>query len=251
MGYEVLSDDLYDDGSFSGSSKPKPKKNRRRVVDADDFEINTKKSWSFFPDDSSFFQKLKYVHIGLVFLLLLFVIIYLFWSFSFGSNDENFQVQGELDGFSMNYSGDLDFELGNFILETNSIIIEESSNDLFLKNFTGQVYIFKNKSKEYLVFEGTSKTLDFGDKKISLTDEYFKLKISKVSVKMKFDNFGGNFSSGNLIFDEKLNYEFDDLTVNFNDFKGNLGYEDEVFTFVGKVDSFSSENKEGIQINFN
>lgn len=217
MGYEILSNDLFDDGDNNKNTKRvrkgQPQRKRRGISPL-------------------------VIH----FLLILIVVSMLFglYQWIFGDKDTVEEVNivtfvGELEDFNESYSGDLEILTANFLLKTDNGNFAELSKTILIENFEGSIYSFN----ESILFVGTADSLEYGKNKINIASSNFELTSSrKTQVDLYFENISFDFTEGRIKFDDILNFEFEDTLVNTKNFNFTLTY-DGKFSFRGVLDEYS------------
>ncbi len=226
MGYEILTDDLYED---DGGSRKKKKHSVSSLK-----EDGKKFSFSINP---------MYIHLVLI-LIILVGAFYLFMPKIIPEedlNDKIISIVGELNSFNKNYSGDIELYSNEFNLRTDVGSFDEGSNDFFIKNFNGSILLTENNS---IVLNGTALKISFGKNSLNLGGESFILE-SKLKTRMSliFPRLDLDFKEGRIMLSDTLNYEFDNSTINLNNYNCSLSY-DGIFSFSGTADNFRLDSLE-------
>lgn len=232
MGYEVVSDDLYDKGK--NHDKKSPKKDSK----------GTKKV-SFNP---------LYIHITILVIILIAVILYFFsnFSFNFSNNEiENINIVGDLDKFNKSYQGDIELYSKQFILETNIGKFDEGSKYFKILGFSGIITKSDNFS---IIIKGVAEKIEYGKSVLTLNGKSFKLEsFKKTNINLYFKELELNFKEGRIKVGNSLNYEFENSSIILNNYNTTLNY-DGMFSFSGPTDKFILKNptlsKNNIQISY-
>lgn len=193
-----------------------------------------------------------YIHIGLI-LLIILLLFYFFsdFSFNFSNNDEKIQIitlVGNLKQFNKTYSGDLDIYSKQFILQTTNAKYNENSKDIKIKGFNGTIALSDNMS---LILKGVAEKIEYGKNNIEIKGTKFEFEsFKKTSINLLFKELNLNFEDGRIKVGEDLNYEFENSSINLNNYNATLSY-DGMFSFSGPLETFNLKNlNNNIQISY-
>lgn len=233
MGYDILTDDLYEENS----EKPKPKKHRgEKKMSGKKIELSINPF---------------YIHLSIIIVVLLILFLFFMGDFSFDLGEEDkkghVSIVGDLSSLYKNYSGNIELFASEFILETRTGKFTEGGKDFDIENFNGSIS-YENKS---VVFEGIADKIIFGNSNLNLQGENFSLHATKKTrVTLYFDSLNLGFKEGNIKLDSSLNYDFIDSNINISGMNTTITY-DGSFTFVGKPDYLVlNAPKDYLQIKF-
>lgn len=224
MGYEVLSDDIYE-----GSSNSPPQKRRKSHSSASSDESS--KKFSINP---------IYLHVGIIVIIVLGLFFYFSEDISFDFKNEEklttVSLIGTLENFSYNFNlVDLNLYSAEFILEAQESEFSGKSADFIISNFTGVMYL-KNDS---MILEGTAQKLRYDGNVFQLKGKNFKLiSTKKTNTNVYFENVTLNFVNGRIKLDESLNYEFKNSSIILKQYNSSISY-DGTFSFTGHSKEFS------------
>ena len=224
MGYEVLSDDLYEDKDFN--EKPKKKGHKKSK------ETSEKSSFQFNP---------MYLHITILILVLIGIIYFFTSDFSLSTKDvqdKQVTIVGDISNFEKNFSGDIELYSTEFKLETTTSNFDDAAKDFFIKGFNGTIYL-KNNS---IILNGIAEKIDFGKNLIKLQNTRFLLESKKkTNLNLFFDEISLNVSEGRIILGDTLNYEFINSRIDLLNYNASVSY-DGVFSFIGTTSKFNLNN---------
>jgi hypothetical protein len=226
MGYEILTDDVVD----NGDKTPPPRK--RRVALA---PVNAR---VLRPAPTVTNSKLLIINIFIILILILGA--YLFFTGFFESGEDEVQkepieVIGKLKNLSQYYNGDLTVSGNMFLLSTSLGDFTEGVDEFELIGFNG-TFIYENRS---LVVLGTADKIIHGKNNLNINGEEFKLELKRnFETSLFLDESQFHFDNGKLIFNRQLKYDFDNASIGFKNFSATIAY-DGKFSVFGTADEFS------------
>ncbi len=224
MGYEILSDELFDDTP----KKPKKSSNKKESSSSKSKSININP---------------LYIHIGLVVILILFLIFFFMSDITFFDNkneEDSVLLIGELKYFDESYIGSFDTYISNGLLKTRTGEFDIKSSDIEIENFIGQIYLYNNS----IYMNGTARKITYNKNILNLAGENFLLtSYAKTNIDLYFKTLILEFEKGRIKLNEEFNYEFTNSTIILNNFNTSFNY-DGSFSFVGNVSDFTLQTKD-------
>lgn len=183
------------------------------------------------------------IYLHIFFLIIIVGILFFYFSddFSFDTSKEEDNVifVGSMEDFEKKYSGNLEIYSGDFTLETSSGKFKDTSKTLDIENFSGDIGL-DNKS---IVLKGVADRISFGSNEFNLGGSEFTLiSNKKTTLSIFFEQTNMIFEKGRIKINDKLNYEFENASVDFNNYNSTLTY-DGIFSFSGDINSFNLKTK--------
>ncbi len=214
MGYDVLSDDLYEDS-------PAKKKPRRAAARSSGQE------------DSEGFNY-KYIHIAVVVLLLLLLLFFLLKNITFSFNGEEpiekISIIGDLNTFDKKYVGDLSLYSSEFFLKTPDGNFNSQATQIDISNFSGNIFL-ENRS---IMVKGTGNEINYGNNVVKLNGRDFTLRsVKKTKLNLYFENISLDMGEGLIKISDQLNHEFENATIDIKNFNSSFTY-DGTFSIAGE-----------------
>ena len=226
MGYEILSNDLFEEEA-NNSKKKRPQIREdvpKRSIPRRDEE-----------DEQS---KIPFIiHIVLVIIVLVIIgyFIITFFDNSDKAKNNELNILGGIESFEYNYSGDLVLKANKFEIDSSAGKFNDVNQEILIKDFNGFLSL-KNKT---IIVEGVSTGIEYGGNKINLKGEPFKLKSeNKVEFKMFFSELNLNMSDAGIRFSKSLDYDFDSAYIEVLNFNSTIVY-DGTFSISGYPTEFN------------
>jgi hypothetical protein len=223
MGYDILSDDLFDESDSKKATK-KSKKDSKSGGGGKKFP-----PFSLSP---------MVIHIALIVILLLVILFLLFSNFSFDMGGEEKKEKdsltflGKLSGLTENYSGDLSLSSSEFVLNTPNARFKETKKEVSIESFNGTIG-FENES---IVFKGEAEIIEFGSNTFRLEGDSFELlSKGKTTLNLFFENITLDFSDGTFLINDHLRHEFSESKATLENYNFSLSY-DGTFSISGTAE---------------
>jgi len=264
MGYDILSDDLYDKGDKNSKKKKfayeyiskEQKEKNKKLYDKNNSKIESfgetkskKKKINFKESKTekfkSFFRNKKMFIINLV-LILLLIIVSLFFifgvNFNFFDSDEIIEISGDSDNFLNEYSGDFILDSHEFDLSIDESNFNIIDNKIEVKNFIGKI----EKQGGSFYFTGTANSVKYSDNDLDCKNKTIRIKPEKIfSGEFEFKKLELNLKNGEIEINDVFEFEFKNSSIILENFKTEFEF-NKKFEFSGtskKINLKSSEPK--------
>ena len=177
----------------------------------------------------------KKIFYGVVILILILggiaVVEYFFMSDFYG--DENIKIVGEFENFSKEISGDVSFEVEDYIVRSEKNTFKGKNTEFVLTNFSGTI---KRENGDTIVYGKVSKVV-FDGNEIDSNYETVTITSSKKS-QFLFENtsfYDYTVLSGKIQFDKDTSSKLENSKISLENFKGKVVLDDKI-TFLGHVE---------------
>jgi len=200
---------------------------------------------------SSFSIKINPLFIHILILIIILVSIFFYFSssinFDFNKDSKMITIVGDIKNFDEVYNGTLNIFSKKFILTTSSGVYNETSKNLIIKNFNGEIKVVKGS----MIFFGNAKEIFFGSNLINLNGGNFTLvSEKKTNVDLLIDDLLLNFEDGRIKISDDLNYDFENSSIHLMNFNFSLNY-DSIYVLSGYADKMSlTSTKNNIVIGY-
>ena len=263
MGYEVLSNDLYDKGdkkkekkkfAYEYVSKDKKEKlvqeeikKKSKIESFGHFESKKHKMPNLNKEGKknkilkrmSFITNKRLFILNLI-LVILAIIIALILVFDininpFSKEQEIISITGSTNNFVNNYTGDILIDSSEFDLsigDSNYNIIDKKIN---IENFTGKI----EKIASSFYFTGTANFVEYTGNKLDSKDKKIRLKPAKdFFTSLEFNELNISLNEGNINIVDKFDFDFETSSFNIKGFKVDLSFDKE-FLLTGTCDELN------------
>ena len=270
MGYEVLSDDLYDKPdkkkgkkkfAYEYVSKEKREKlakeeikKKSKIESFGHFESKKQKLPNLNKESKpkkilkkiSFITNKRLFILNLV-LVVLAILIALILIFDvnlnpFEKEQEIISITGSTNNFVNNYTGDITIESSEFDLSIGDSNYNIVDTEINIQNFSGKI----EKIASSFYFTGTANFVEYKGNKLDSKDKKIRLKPSKVfSTELLFEELNINLDDGDVNIVDKLDFSFNDASFIVKNFKVDFNFDKE-FSLVGVCDELNLASEKPI-----